>query len=75
MAPHSGTISPQETHPVAFRRLEDKIHELVKKAISTPDDSPDLNGIIKELNDALREHSKRLRKLATEKLKPNRRKS
>lgn len=58
---------------MASRRLEDRIRELLDKAISTSD-STELNVILQDLNYALREHSKRLRKLVTESLiKPNRR--
>jgi hypothetical protein len=42
------------------QRLEDRIKELCAKALSTPE-SPELNEVLKQLQDALHEHTNRLR--------------
>jgi hypothetical protein len=44
------------------QRLEDRIKELCAKAVVTPE-SPELNTILKELQAALAEHARRLRKM------------
>ena len=43
-----------------FQRLEDRIKQLCAKALSTPE-SPELNEVLKQLQDALHEHTDRLR--------------
>ena len=43
-----------------FQRLEDRIKQLCAKALSTPE-SPELNEVLKQLQDALHEHTNRLR--------------
>jgi hypothetical protein len=47
-------------------RLDDRIRELCSTALTAKD--PELRRILSELQDALHEHSERLRKLAAEKL-------
>jgi uncharacterized coiled-coil DUF342 family protein len=42
-------------------RLEDRIKELCAKAVTTPESSPELNEILKQLQSALHEHNERLR--------------
>jgi uncharacterized coiled-coil protein SlyX len=44
-------------------RLEDRIKELCAKATTLPDSSPELDEVLKELQDALHEHNQRLRKM------------
>ena len=44
------------------QRLEDRIKELCAKAVVAPE-SPELNAILKELQAALAEHARRLRKM------------
>jgi hypothetical protein len=56
---------------VPSRRLEDRIRELCAKAVSAPD-SADLNEVMQQLREALREHANRLRQLAARKLRPQR---
>ena len=56
---------------VRSRRLEDRIRELCAKAVSAPD-SADLNEVMQQLREALREHANRLRQLAARKLRPQR---
>ena len=46
-----------------FQRLEDRIKQLCAKALSTPE-SPELNEVLKQLQDALHEHTNRLRDMA-----------
>ena len=53
------------------RRLEDRIRELCAKAVSAPD-SADLNEVMQQLREALREHANRLRQLAARNLRPQR---
>jgi hypothetical protein len=43
-----------------FQRLEDRIKQLCAKALSTPE-SPELNDVLKQFQDALHEHTDRLR--------------
>jgi hypothetical protein len=51
------------------RRLQDRIEDLVTKAVAT--DAPrELDPVIQELRQRLHEHSERLRKLAADKLAP-----
>lgn len=45
------------------KRLEDRIKELCAEAIATPE-SPELNVVLKQLQDALHEHTDRLRDMA-----------
>jgi len=61
----SGRGTPQ---PVEYRRLEDRIRELCTKAVDTPDPA-ELNVVMQQLREALREHAKRLRLLAAAKLR------
>ena len=56
------------------RRLEDRIKDLCVKAIANPD-SPELNDIFKELQDALYEHNERIRKQAATPIREERRKA
>ena len=49
------------------RRLQDRIEDLVTKAIAT-DDPHELDAVIQQLRECLHEHSERLRKLAADKL-------
>ena len=51
------------------RRLEDRIRELCSKAVAA-DDSANFREVMRELREALREHSNRLRELAARKLRP-----
>ena len=44
------------------QRLEDRIKQLCAKALSTPE-SPELNEVLKQLQNALREHTSRLRSM------------
>ena len=44
------------------RRLQDRIEDLVTKAIAT-DDPHELDAVIQQLRECLHEHSERLRKL------------
>ena len=46
-----------------FQRLEDRIKELCHKAAATPQ-SPELEEILQNLQAALAEHTRRMRKLA-----------
>jgi hypothetical protein len=48
-------------------RFHDRINALVTRAVAT-DDPAELEGVIRELREALHEHAKSLRKLAAEKL-------
>jgi hypothetical protein len=48
---------------VPSRRLDDRIRDLCAKAVTTPD-AAEFSTLIKELNRALHEHTRRLRKLA-----------
>ena len=45
-----------------FQRLEDRIKQLCAKVLSTPE-SPELNEVLKQLQDALHEHTNRLRNM------------
>jgi hypothetical protein len=55
------------------QRLDDRIKELCAKAVAPPE-SPELEEILQALQDALREHSERLRKtLAQYPTRPERR--
>ena len=47
------------------RRLEDRIRELCAKVVVTPG-TPEWNEILRELSEALHEHTRRMRKLITE---------
>ena len=51
------------------RRLEDRIRELCTKAVAA-DASADFSEVMRQLREALREHSNRLRQLAARKLRP-----
>jgi formylmethanofuran dehydrogenase subunit E len=53
---------PCRTPRLMSQRLEDRIKELCAKAVVTPE-SPELNAILKELQAALAEHARRLRKM------------
>jgi hypothetical protein len=55
---------------VPQRRLEDRIHALVNRAVATHDRA-ELDHVIHELRTALHEHANRLRKLAAAKLMAN----
>jgi hypothetical protein len=55
------------------RRLTDRIKELCAKAVSLPE-SPELNEVLRELNSALSEHTRRLRAMAADSRFPTRRK-
>jgi len=48
-------------------RVQDRINALVTKAVATHDPA-ELEGVIRELREALHEHAKSLRKMAAEKL-------
>jgi hypothetical protein len=48
------------------RRLEDRIRELCAKAVTAQE--PELHAILNALRSALREHNRRLRRLAVAKL-------
>ena len=52
---------------MASRRLHDRIRALCAKAAATPE-SPELNEILRELQNALHEHIAHLRKLAAAKI-------
>ncbi|HET9307562.1 MAG TPA: hypothetical protein VFO46_16180 [Candidatus Sulfotelmatobacter sp.] len=52
--------------------LEERIRELCQKAIAA--ETEDLNAVLAELQAALSEHTKRMRKMALEKLAPKKRK-
>jgi hypothetical protein len=54
---------------VMRRHLEDHIRELCSKAVSAPDN--ELGPIIKELQAALHEHNERIKRLAAQKLGPD----
>ena len=56
---------------VHSRRLEDRIRDLCAKAVTT--EGAELGATLQELRVALREHADRLRKLAVQKPRPNRR--
>jgi hypothetical protein len=56
--------NPVTLYAVPSRRLEDRIQELCRKLIAAR--GSDLEPLIAELKEALREHSKRLRKLAAD---------
>jgi hypothetical protein len=47
------------------QRLDDRIKDLCAKAVATPQ-SPELNEILQELQAALAEHTRRLRKLVAD---------
>jgi hypothetical protein len=49
------------------RRLQDRIQALVARAVAT-EDPRELEDVIKQLQEALREHANRLRQLAVSKL-------
>jgi hypothetical protein len=48
-------------------RFQDRINALVTRAVATHD-PVELEGVIRELREALHEHAKSLRKMAAEKL-------
>ena len=52
------------------RRLQDRIQALVARAVAT-EDPRELEDVIRQLQEALREHAKRLRQLAASKLTAN----
>ena len=54
------------------KRLEDRIHALLTKAVCTSD-SEELEEVVRELRAALNEHIRRLREMAAEKSIPMRR--
>jgi hypothetical protein len=56
-----------------FQRLEDRTKQLCAKALSTPE-SPELNEVLKQLQDALHEHTDRPRdKVASRRISTERR--
>lgn len=56
------------------KRLEDRIHTLLKKAIATTDPE-ELESVIEQLRSALNEHIQRLREMAAGKPDTQRRRS
>lgn len=74
-APAQTLLSSLVSFCLMSRRLEDRIRRLCAQAVSTAD--PDeLNEILQQLKAALREHTGRLRKLATKRpIPPERRHS
>jgi hypothetical protein len=56
-----------------FRRLKDRIDDLCRRAIATPE-GPEFSKVVDELREAMREHAEELRKMVREIPKPDRRK-
>ena len=61
-------LRPRDAQPVEYRRLENRIRELCTRAVATSDPA-ELNMAMQQLREALREHAKRLRRLAAAKLR------
>jgi len=62
-------------HPsVVLRRLEDRMRNLCAKAVAS-EDTPELQEVLEQLRAALHEHNTRLRKLPTEPLLQQRRRT